>query len=143
MDIRDHNAAIDYLIRQTKKTGDVTWLSERLRDPNRSIPPKLRDYIATLLEQKYKSKKLTGYRPSRYELVLVINSCKAILRGEAGVPWIDVLEVLKNIGIQDEVFDTKGKITEVAKAMTMWYHGLTASELDEAIHPRNHRNKLR
>jgi hypothetical protein len=143
MSILDHPATIDYLISKTKKTGDVTWIVERLRDTNRSIPPELRDYIATLLELKHKSEKLAKYRPPPSELKLQINSFKAILRGETEIPWSDVIEALKNIGVQDEVFDTKGKITEVAKAMTMWRYGLTANELDEAIHPRKHRNKLR
>lgn len=143
MSIHDNPATISYLIKKTKETRDVTWLTEHLRDPNRSIPPKLRDYIATLLEQKYKSKKLTEYRPSPAQLALDINSCKAILRGEIDVPWSDVLEALKNSGIQEEVFDTKGKITKTAKAMTMRYYDLTEYELDEAIHPRKHRNKFR
>lgn len=143
MGILDHPATIDYLISKTKETRDVTWLTEHLRNPNGTITPKLRDYIAALLEQKYKSKKMTEYHPSSSWLALHINSCKAILRGETDVPWSDVLETLKNIGIQEEVFDTKGKITETAKAMTMWYYDLTKDQLDEAINPRKHRNKFR
>lgn len=143
MDIRDHQVSIDYLIKKTKQTSDVTWLTEHLRDHNRAIPPVLRDFIATLLEQKYKSTKLTEYQPSRASLRLDICTFKRILEGKTEIPWSDILEGLKNIGIQDEKFDTKGKITETAKAMAMKIHNLTESQLDEAINPREHRKKYR
>lgn len=143
MDIRDHSASIIYLIKKTKATRDVSWLTERLRDHDRAIPSELRDFIAILLEQKYKSNNLSKPHLSRPWLKLEIQSCQEILEGKTEIPWSDILEGLRNIGIHEVVFDTKSKITNTAKAMVRKIYNLTESQLDEAINPRMHRNKYR
>lgn len=136
MDIRNHKASIDYLIKETKRTKDVAWLVKRLRDPRNIITMDLRNFIASLLEVKYSSEKLTQLRPSIGLLQLDIQMFKEMLSGNTEIPWKDIEKILINNGLQDIQLDTKGGITKAAKSLTMRLHNLTESQLDEIINKR-------
>jgi hypothetical protein len=141
VDIRDNKAAIDYLIAKTKSTRDVSCLVKRLREHDRTITGELRDLIAELLEQKYKSRKLTKSHPSATRLKSEIKSWKAMLKGgEAGIAWEKVANALKIAGIIADI-DTKGGITEAAEALTAYSNRLSKCQLDELIRPRKTRSK--
>ena len=141
MDIRDHKAAIDYLIAKTRSTRDVSLLVKRLREHDRTIPGELRDLVAELLEQKYKSRKLTESHPSATWLRSEIKSWKAMLKGEADIAWVEVENALKIAGIIDANIDTKGGITQAAEALTAYSNNLSKNQLDELIRPRKIRSK--
>lgn len=132
----------DWLAVYVRKTHNFAPLADYLKTGGHIGQP-LREVLADIVTGDLKASNKTATRASATLPGLVraeLDFWKAEFRSHAhaGIPvftWDDVetvLKLAKYVGTPETV----GECTDAARKVVAWLHDLTASQVDELVHPR-------